>query len=49
MIRKLVVNRMMISFFNDVEVTADHPAIAAAQYFGTKASSPTTMCASTNR
>ncbi|WP_051946113.1 FAD-dependent oxidoreductase [Verrucomicrobium sp. BvORR106] len=35
-IRKLAANRVMISFFNDVEVTADHPAIAAAQYFGTK-------------
>ncbi len=26
----------MISFFNDVDVTADDPRVAAAQYFGTK-------------
>ncbi|OYW30996.1 MAG: hypothetical protein B7Z47_02455 [Chthoniobacter sp. 12-60-6] len=36
LIRKLAASRVMISFFNDVDVTADDPRIAAAQYFGTK-------------
>ncbi len=36
LIRKLAASRMMISFFNDVDVTADDPRIAAAEYFGTK-------------
>jgi len=36
LIRKLASSRMMISFFNDVDVTADDPHIAAAQYFGAK-------------
>jgi hypothetical protein len=36
LIRKLAASRVMISFFNDVDVTSDDPRIAAAQYFGTK-------------
>ncbi len=36
LIRKLVTNRMMVSFFNDVDVTSNDPRVAAAQYFGTK-------------
>lgn len=36
LIRKLATSRVMISFFNDVDVTADDPRIAVAQYFGTK-------------
>jgi hypothetical protein len=36
LIRKLATNRVMISFFNDVDVTSDAPQVAAAQYFGTK-------------
>ncbi|MEZ5386685.1 MAG: FAD-dependent oxidoreductase [Prosthecobacter sp.] len=36
LIRKLVASHMMISFFNDIDVTADDPRIAAAEYFGTK-------------
>ena len=36
LIRKLATSRVMISFFNDLDVTADDPRIPAAQYFGTK-------------
>ncbi|MDI1314556.1 FAD-dependent oxidoreductase [Prosthecobacter sp.] len=36
LIRKLASSHVMISFFNDVDVTSDDPQIAAAQYFGTK-------------
>jgi hypothetical protein len=36
LIRKLATSRVMISFFNDIDVTADDPRIAAAQFFGTK-------------
>lgn len=36
LIRKLATSRVMISFFNDVDVTSDDPKGAAAQYFGTK-------------
>ena len=36
LIRKLASSRVMISFFNDVDVTSDDPKVAAAQYFGTK-------------
>ena len=36
LIRKLATSRVMISFFNDVDVTSDDPQVAAAQYFGTK-------------
>lgn len=36
LIRKLAVSRVMISFFNDVDVAADDPRIPATQYFGTK-------------
>jgi hypothetical protein len=36
LIRKLAASRVMISFFNDVNVTSDDPRVPAAQYFGTK-------------
>ena len=36
LIRKLATNRVMISFFNDVDVTSEAPEVAAAQFFGTK-------------
>jgi hypothetical protein len=36
LVRKLATSRVMISFFNDVDVTADDPRVTAAQYFGTK-------------
>ncbi|HRJ07493.1 MAG TPA: FAD-dependent oxidoreductase [Prosthecobacter sp.] len=36
LIRKLATNRVMISFFNDVDVTSEDPRVPAAQYFGTK-------------
>lgn len=36
LLRKLVTSHVMVSFFNDVEVSANDPRIAAAQYFGTK-------------
>jgi hypothetical protein len=36
LIRKLATSRVMISFFNDVDVTANDPRVPAAQYFGTK-------------
>lgn len=36
LIRKLAASRMVISFFNDIDVTADDPRISAAEYFGTK-------------
>jgi hypothetical protein len=34
--RKLVEARVMVSFFNDVDVTSAEPWVPAAQYFGTK-------------
>lgn len=36
LIRKLAASRVMISFFNDVDVTSNDPQVAAAQYFGTQ-------------
>ncbi|MCX7825859.1 MAG: FAD-dependent oxidoreductase, partial [Verrucomicrobiae bacterium] len=36
LVRTLVKNRVMVSFFNDVDVTSDDPRIPAAQYLGTK-------------
>lgn len=36
LVRTLVMNRVMVSFFNDVDVTSDDPRVSAAQYFGTK-------------
>jgi hypothetical protein len=36
LIRKLATSRVMISFFNDVDVTSDDPRVPAAQYLGTK-------------
>lgn len=36
LLRVLVANHVMVSFFNDVDVTSNQPAVAAAQYFGAK-------------
>lgn len=36
LIRKLATSRVMISFFNDVDVASNDPRVAAAQYFATK-------------
>jgi hypothetical protein len=36
LIRKLAASRVMISFFNDLDVASDDPRVPAAQYFGTK-------------
>ncbi len=36
LIRKLAASRVMISFFNDLDVNSDDPRVPAAQYFGTK-------------
>jgi len=36
LLRKLVASRVMVNFFNDVDVSAADPRIAAAQYFATK-------------
>lgn len=36
LIRKLASSHVMISFFNDLDVTSDDPQVAAAQYFATK-------------
>ncbi|MDI1314554.1 FAD-dependent oxidoreductase [Prosthecobacter sp.] len=36
LLRKLVANHVMVSFFNDLDVAADDPRIAAAQYFATQ-------------
>lgn len=36
LIRRLATSRVMISFFNDLDVTSDDPRVPAAQYYGTK-------------
>lgn len=36
LIRKLASSHVMITFFNDVDVTSNDPQIASSQYFGTK-------------
>ncbi len=36
LVRELCLNRMMITFFNKMNVASDEPRIVAAQYFGTK-------------
>lgn len=36
LLRKLATSRVMLSFFNDADVTSDEPWVAAAQFFGTK-------------
>ncbi|MDX9868646.1 MAG: FAD-dependent oxidoreductase [Kiritimatiellia bacterium] len=36
LVRELCRNRMMVTFFNQMNVASDDPRIAAAQYFGTK-------------
>ncbi len=36
LLRKLVANHVMVSFFNDLDVASNDPRIAAAQYFSTK-------------
>lgn len=35
LIRKLATSQVMITFFNDLEITSDDPRVPAAQYFGT--------------
>ena len=36
LLRKLAASHVMLSFFNDVDVSSDDPRVAAAQYFSTK-------------
>jgi hypothetical protein len=36
LIRQLATSQVMVSFFNDVDVTSNDPQVAAAQFFGTK-------------
>lgn len=36
LLRKLAASHVMLSFFNDVDVSSDDPRVAAAQYFATK-------------
>jgi predicted neuraminidase len=36
LVRELCRRKFMLSFFNDIDVGADDPRVAAAQYFGTK-------------
>ncbi|MEQ1748277.1 MAG: FAD-dependent oxidoreductase [Prosthecobacter sp.] len=36
LLRKLATSHVMLSFFNDVDVSSDDPRFAAAHYFGTK-------------
>jgi len=36
LLRELCERRHFVSFFNDLEASADHPALPAAQYFATK-------------
>jgi hypothetical protein len=36
LVRELCRRKFMLSFFNDLDVAADDPRVAAAQYFGTK-------------
>ena len=36
LLRTLVTKNLFVTFFNDLEAAANHPAMPAAQYFGTK-------------
>ena len=36
LVRTLVTNKHFVTFFNDLEANANHSAMSAAQYFGTK-------------
>jgi len=36
LVRTLVTNKHFVTFFNELQSQADHPAMPAAQYFGTK-------------
>jgi hypothetical protein len=36
LVRTLVTNKHFVTFFNELEAAADHPAMPAAQYFATK-------------
>ncbi|HCN28188.1 MAG TPA: pyridine nucleotide-disulfide oxidoreductase [Verrucomicrobiales bacterium] len=36
LLRKLAASHVMLSFFNDVDVSSDDPRVSAAQYFATK-------------
>ncbi len=40
LVRTLVVNKHFVSFFNELQEQADHPAMPAAQYFATKGCFP---------
>uniref|UniRef100_UPI0037841F47 FAD-dependent oxidoreductase n=1 Tax=Prosthecobacter sp. TaxID=1965333 RepID=UPI0037841F47 len=40
LVRTLVTNKHFVTFFNELQKHADHPAMPAAQYFGTKGSFP---------
>ena len=40
LVRTLVTNKHFVTFFNELQAAADHPAMPAAQYFGTKGFSP---------
>lgn len=41
LLRRLAASRIMLSFFNDLDVSTGDPAVAAAQYFATKGFFPT--------
>ena len=41
LLKELVSHHIMIGFFNDLDVTDDEPAVAAAQFFSTKGFFPT--------
>lgn len=49
LLRTLVTSRVMVSFFNDTDVTSNDPRIPAAQYFGTKGFFPPTTPPSASR
>ena len=36
LLKKLATSHIMLSFFNDLDVSSDDPCVAAAQYFATK-------------
>ncbi len=36
LVRRLAASRILLSFFNDLDVSSDDPRVAAAQYFATK-------------
>jgi hypothetical protein len=40
LVRTLVTNKHFVTFFNELQAYADHPAMSAAQYFGAKGEFP---------